>query len=162
MADLLTGIESPLHHLHDEGERYRTAVAEGRVEVDAQTIDAIRKGQTAKGDVLQTARVAALMAAKRTTELIPHALDVHLQGIDLSFDFVEDPSAVLIRAYAKSSGTTGVEMEALTAVAVAGLTIYDMCKSLTKEINITGVHLVAKTGGQSGDYRRQEPLTDRG
>lgn len=149
-----------MHRLHDEGERYRTAVAEGRVELDAQTIEAIRNGHVAKGDVLQTARVAALMAAKRTTELIPHALDVHLQGIDLSFELLTDPSAVSIRAYAKSAGATGVEMEALTAVAVAGLTIYDMCKSLTKDINITGVHLVAKTGGQSGDYRRQGPLTD--
>lgn len=118
-------------------------------------MQAIKEDRVPKGDVVNTARVASLMGAKQTTRLIPHCLDVQLRGIDVDLDLEDDPPAVSIRTYAKSGGPTGVEMEALTAVSIAALTIYDMCKSISKNIQITGVHLVAKTGGQSGDYLRE-------
>jgi cyclic pyranopterin monophosphate synthase len=133
----------------------RTAVAVGRVEIDRQTLTRIEEGRIPKGDVLGTARLAGVIGAKQTSRLVPLCLDVHLLAVELDITIDHDSSAITIQAYAKSRGSTGVEMEALTAVSVAALTIYDMCKSQTRQINITGVHLLAKTGGQSGDYLRE-------
>lgn len=139
----------------DRGSSARTAVAVGRVEIDHEIVEAIRQQRIPKGDVMQTSRTAALLGAKQATRLIPHCLDVSLDGIEVEMELQEQTPAIAIQAFAKSRGPTGVEMEALTAVTVAALTVYDMCKSISKDIQITGVHLVAKTGGQSGDYLRE-------
>jgi cyclic pyranopterin monophosphate synthase len=133
----------------------RSAVAVGRVEMDRETLGRIRDGRVVKGDVLGTARIAGVIGAKQTSRLIPLCLDVHLTAIELDIEIDEEASAISIQAFAKSRGSTGVEMEALTAVSVAALTIYDMCKSQSRQITITDIHLLAKTGGQSGDYLRE-------
>lgn len=136
----------------------RTAVAQGRVVVGREILEIVRQGNVRKGDVLSVAQVAGIMAAKQTSKLIPLCHDVHLKGIDVELNLDEADNAVIIRAYAKSIGQTGVEMEALTAVSIAALTVYDMCKSLSKDLSITDIKLLAKTGGVSGDYRR--PVED--
>lgn len=132
----------------------RTAVASGRVVLGAGCVDQIRSGMVPKGNVLEQARVAGTLAAKQTSHLIPSSHGVLLAGIELDFEL--DDSSVHIRAYVKTLGTAGVGMEALTAVSVAALTIVDMCKTLAREATITDVHLVARTGGQSGSYRRPD------
>ena len=104
------------------------------------------------------AQIAGIMGAKETPRLIPLCHQVQIQGVDVDLSLDEDAKAVSIRAFAKSLGPTGVEMEALTAVSVAALTVYDMCKSITKDIRIENIHLLAKTGGASGDYMRPESL----
>jgi molybdenum cofactor biosynthesis protein MoaC len=109
-----------------------------------------------KGDVLTTAQIAGIMGAKQTSQLIPLCHDVQIDGVDVEFTFDEEAHAIEIRAYTKSIGVTGVEMEALTAVSITALTIYDMCKSVSKGIRVTDIHLLAKTGGQSGNYRKPE------
>ena len=136
-------------------EPYRTAVAVGTVTMDQRTLERIENGSVPKGHVLEAARIAGVIGAKETSRLIPLCLDVHLLAIELDIRLDHEASAVRLRAFAKSQGSTGVEMEALTAVSVAALTIYDMCKSLSRDIKITDVHLLAKTGGQSGDYLRE-------
>ncbi len=134
----------------------RTAVATGRVLLGADAYARVVENKIRKGDVLGTAQIAGIMGAKQTSKLIPLCHDVYVKGVDVEFSLNEDDHAVEIQAYAKTIGPTGVEMEALTAVSVAALTIYDMCKSVSKAIQITDVHLVAKTGGQSGDYRKEK------
>ncbi|RMF54482.1 MAG: cyclic pyranopterin monophosphate synthase MoaC [Bacteroidetes bacterium] len=134
----------------------RTAVAAGRVLLGETAFALVAQNQIRKGDVLTLAQIAGIMGAKQTSKLIPLCHDVLLRGVDVDLSLNEDEHAVEIRAYTKSVGPTGVEMEALTAVSVAALTIYDMCKSVSKEIKITDIHLLAKTGGQSGDYRKAE------
>ena len=131
----------------------RTALAEGRVSMSAETAGRIRSGGIAKGDVLAVAQVAGIMAAKRTHELIPMCHPIRLTGVDIRFAYGEN--AVLIRAEARCKGETGVEMEALTAVSTAALTIYDMCKAVQKDMEIGGIHLCRKTGGKSGDYEKE-------
>lgn len=131
---------------------HRTAVAAGTVLVSPETMSHIQAGTLKKGDVLAVAQVAGIQAAKHTWELIPMCHPLPLTGIDISFVLREDPPAVDIRAQVTCTGVTGVEMEALTAVSAAALTIYDMCKAVQKDMTITGVHLVSKTGGKSGDY----------
>lgn len=138
----------------EKGDTVRTAVASGRVLVGPDAALLIRENRVKKGDVLLTAQIAGIQGAKQTSRLIPLCHDVSLRGIDVELTLNDDESAVDIRAYAKSQGPTGVEMEALTAVSVAALTIYDMCKSVSKTIRIDDIHLVAKTGGRSGDYRK--------
>ena len=138
----------------DKAQTFRTAVAAGTVRMDRETVDAIRIGGVAKGDVLAVAQVAGIFAAKRTHELIPMCHPLHLTGIDLRFDLRE--TAVEIRATVKCKGETGVEMEALTAVSAAALTVYDMCKALQKDMEITDIRLLEKHGGKSGDWRREE------
>ena len=134
----------------------REARAEGRVLMQASTFDIVRKGDAKKGDVLGTARIAGIMAAKRTHELIPlcHPLAISQVEVDLK------PNAKLpgieVEARVKVAGPTGVEMEALTAVAVACLTIYDMVKALERGMRIEGIRLVEKRGGRSGHYRARE------
>jgi cyclic pyranopterin monophosphate synthase len=134
----------------------RVAVAEGRVVMAAKTLDLVRKGNAKKGDVLGTARLAGIMAAKRTHELIPlcHPLPVSQVEVDIE----PDPKlpGVRVKARVKVSGKTGVEMEALTAVSVACLTIYDMVKAVERGMRIEGIRLVEKRGGRSGHYRVRE------
>ena len=133
---------------------FRTASAAATVKMLPQTVEAIRSGGVYKGDVLAVAQVAAIMAAKKTWELIPMCHPLLISGVDIRFALRE--SAVDILAQVSCRGETGVEMEALTAASAAALTIYDMCKALQKDMEITDVCLVQKTGGKSGDYHREE------
>ncbi|MEL6612045.1 MAG: cyclic pyranopterin monophosphate synthase MoaC [Bacteroidota bacterium] len=132
----------------------RTAVASGRVLLGEASFSQVQEGTVKKGDVLSVAQIAGILGAKRTSQLIPLCHDVLLQNVDLDLDLDEERRSVEIRALTKAQGPTGVEMEALTAVSVAALTVYDMCKSIDREIRITDIGLLAKTGGQSGAYRR--------
>ena len=132
----------------------RTAVAAGRVLLGEEAFTLVAENKVRKGDVLGIAQVAGIMGAKQTSKLIPLCHDVYVKGVDVELTLNPDDHAVEIQAFTKTVGPTGVEMEALTAVSVAALTIYDMCKSVSKAIQITDVHLLAKTGGQSGDYRK--------
>jgi cyclic pyranopterin phosphate synthase len=134
----------------------RIAVAEGRVRMSADTLALVMTGNAKKGDVLGAARIAGIMAAKRTHELIPlcHPLAITKVEIDVTPDESEAP-ALLVRATVKVTGPTGVEMEALTAVSVACLTIYDMIKAVERGAVIEGIRLVEKSGGKSGHYRAQ-------
>ena len=131
----------------------RIAVAEGCVVMTAKTLDLVRRGDAKKGDVLGTARIAGIMAAKRTSDLIPlcHPLALSKVTLDLTAD--RKLPGCIVRATVKVSGPTGVEMEALTAVSVACLTIYDMIKAVERGVRIEGIHLVEKKGGKSGHYR---------
>ncbi len=138
----------------DKRPTVRTAVAVGRVILGEEAFRLVRENKIRKGDVLTLAQIAGIMGAKQTSKLIPLCHDVLLRGVDVELSLNETALAVDVRAYTKSVGPTGVEMEALTAVSVAALTIYDMCKSVSKAIVITDIHLLAKTGGQSGDYRK--------
>ena len=143
----------------DKPETRREAVAEGRVLCNAETLDLIRQGGVKKGDVLSVARLAGIMGAKQTAALIPlcHPLPLSAVSLDLSLD--EAASAVRIRATCRTDGKTGVEMEALTAVSVAALTVYDMIKAVQKDAVIDGIRLLEKTGGKSGEYRAAEPAS---
>lgn len=132
---------------------FRQAEAEGRVRMARETLELIRTGGAPKGDVLAVAQVAGILAAKRTHELIPMCHPLRLTAVDIRFTLEE--SAVHIRSKVKCKGETGVEMEALTAVSAAALTIYDMCKAVQKDMEIDAVHLCRKTGGKSGDYERE-------
>ena len=136
----------------DKSITVRRAVASAKVLASRVTIEAIRKHQTPKGDPLETARVAGIMAAKRTADLIPLCHPLPLTHIDVRVEVRDD--CVYLEAEAATRAQTGVEMEALTAVSVAALTIYDMCKALDKSMTITDVQLELKTGGKSGDYSR--------
>lgn len=129
----------------------RTAIARGEVLMQPATLHLIQAGNVKKGDVLGTARIAGIMAAKRTSELIPlcHPLPLSHVSVDISLD--EETSRVLIEARAKTTGKTGVEMEALTAASVAALTVYDMAKAVDRGMRISNIRLVEKHGGQSGD-----------
>lgn len=135
----------------------RTAVAAGRVYLGEEAFQRVREHDISKGDVLTTAQIAGIMGAKETSNLIPLCHDVSVNGVEVDFTFNEEDQAIDIRAFTKSFGVTGVEMEALTAVSIAALTIYDMCKSVTKDIRISDIHLRAKTGGQSGNWKSEEP-----
>lgn len=128
----------------------RRAVASGRITMSAQALEAIRAGNAPKGDVLGTARIAGIMAAKRTGDLIPLCHPLGLEAVSVDFDYEAD--AIRATATASLMGRTGVEMEAMTAVSVALLTIYDMAKAIDKGMVIEGVRLIAKTGGKSGDW----------
>ena len=130
----------------------RTATAAGTVRMLPATAEAIRTGGVPKGDVLAVAQVAGIMAAKRTGEIIPMCHPLLLTGVDVHFTLLRD--AVEIEATVRCRGETGVEMEALHAVTAAALTIYDMCKALQKDMAITDVRLLSKSGGRSGDYNR--------
>jgi len=131
----------------------REALAEGRITMSAEALAAIRAGAVKKGDVLATARIAGIMAAKKTSELIPLCHPLMLSKVAVDFEFETDGVRVL--AMARLSGQTGVEMEALTAASVALLTIYDMAKALDKGMVIGGVRLLEKRGGKSGDWKAQ-------
>ena len=154
-----------LSHLNDKGEARmvdvsdkavtaRTAIAEGFVSMAPKTLDLILGGKAEKGDVLATARIAGIMAAKRTAELIPLCHPLPLTQVTIAFEPSRDPSGLRIEAAAKVDAKTGVEMEALTAVSVACLTIYDMCKAVDRAMSFSGIRLVEKTGGSSGPFKR--------
>lgn len=131
----------------------RTAAARGLLRMSPSTLEAIRSGGLKKGDALAIARVAGIMAAKRTPEWIPLCHPIALSGFTIDLEFSDDPPAVVIEATARTNGPTGAEMEALTAVSAAALTLYDMCKSLERGMTIDEVRLISKEGGQSGAYR---------
>ena len=133
----------------------RTAEAGARVLVSRETFDLIRSGGMKKGDVLTVAQIAGVMGAKRTPDLIPMCHPILVDGIDLSLSLDEERCSVEIRAAVSCAGRTGVEMEALTAASVAALTVYDMCKAVQKDMVITDVRLIEKTGGVHGDFRRE-------
>jgi cyclic pyranopterin phosphate synthase len=133
----------------------RTAVAGARVLVSPETFALIRSGGMKKGDVLTVAQIAGVMGAKRTPELIPMCHPVLVDGIDLDLSLDERRCSVEIRASVSCDGRTGVEMEALTAASVAALTVYDMCKAVQKDMVITDIRLIDKTGGVHGDFHRE-------
>jgi cyclic pyranopterin phosphate synthase len=131
----------------------RVATAEGRVVMSKATLDLVLSGNAKKGDVLGAARIAGIMAAKKTSELIPLCHPLLLSKVEVEITPDETLPGLVVRAAVKLNGQTGVEMEALTAVAVACLTIYDMVKAAEKSMRIEGIRLVEKFGGKSGDYR---------
>ncbi|MCD8004314.1 MAG: cyclic pyranopterin monophosphate synthase MoaC [Oscillospiraceae bacterium] len=134
----------------------RTAVAAGRVLVSPETFALIRSGGMKKGDVLTVAQVAGVMGAKRTPDLIPMCHPVAVDGIDLSLRLDEARCSVEIQATVTCAGRTGVEMEALTAVSTAALTVYDMCKAVQKDMVISDIRLMKKSGGVHGDFDRKD------
>ena len=137
---------------------HRTATAQVSVLVSRETFDLIRTGGMKKGDVLTVAQIAGVMGAKRTPELIPMCHPILISGVDLHLSLDEARLAVDIRASVSCEGRTGVEMEALTAASVAALTVYDMCKAVQKDMVITNLRLLEKTGGVHGDFHREESL----
>ena len=161
-----------LSHLNAKGEAHmvdvsskgvssRTAVAEGFVEMAPATLELILSGKAEKGDVLTTARIAGIMAAKRTHDLIPLCHPLPLTQVTVDFEPSRDPHGLKVRATAKVDGKTGVEMEALTAVSIACLTIYDMCKAVDRAMSFSGIRLAEKRGGKSGDYSATGHATKR-
>ena len=143
----------------DVGEKHishRVAVAAGRVLVNRETFALIESGGMKKGDVLTVAQIAGIMGAKKTPELIPMCHPILMDGIDLKLELNEAHSSVEITATVSCGGRTGVEMEALTAVSAAALTVYDMCKAVQKDMVIADIRLLSKTGGVHGDYHREE------
>lgn len=134
----------------------RVAVARGEVRMKPATLRLIVEGEAPKGDVLTTAQVAGIMAAKRTHTLIPLCHPLPLTKVDVEFAIDRETSRIVITATARCTGKTGVEMEALTAVSVAALTIYDMAKAAEKTMRIDDIHLVSKSGGKSGDWRLED------
>jgi cyclic pyranopterin phosphate synthase len=136
----------------------REATAAGSVYMDAATLDLAVSGRAKKGDVLTTARLAGIMAAKRTHDLIPLCHPLPLTGIDVNLTPDPARSAIEIEATVRTTAKTGVEMEALTAVSVAALTVYDMLKAAQKDMRIADIRLVHKSGGQSGDYHASKSL----
>ena len=136
----------------------RVAVAAGRVLVNEQTFGLIASGGMKKGDVLTVAQIAGVMGAKRTPDLLPMCHPILMDGIDLELGLNRERLAVESTAKVSCDGRTGVEMEALTAVSVAALTVYDMCKAVQKDMVITDIRLLQKNGGVHGDYRREDKL----
>ena len=159
----MTSPTSPLTHFDAQGQAHmvdvgakpathRIAVASGRIEMQAATLALIESGSAKKGDVLGIARIAGIMAAKKTSELIPLCHPLALSRVAIEFSTAADPAAVHCTATVETTGPTGVEMEALTAVQVALLTLYDMCKAADRGMVMTGVRLLEKHGGKSGSY----------
>ena len=140
----------------EKNETFRTARAHARVILNKETLEKIKLGEVKKGEVLTTAKIAGILAAKKTHELIPLCHPLDITYADISFQFTDEPAYIEIESFIKLVGKTGAEMEALTAVSVAALTIYDMCKSLDREIEIQEIYLLEKTGGKSGHFLRQK------
>lgn len=130
----------------------RTAIACAKVILNSETYQLVEEGKMKKGDVLAVAQVAGVMAAKKTSDIIPMCHPISLTKVDISFSLDDITNTIHIKATAKCKGETGVEMEALTAASVSALTIYDMCKASQKDILIQDIYLLSKTGGKSGDY----------
>ncbi len=139
----------------DKSDTQRMAIACCTVYMKPATLQLIQDKKVAKGDVLYVAQVAGIMAAKKTSELIPMCHPLNITSIALSLEPDRERSCIEIEAQVKITGKTGVEMEALTAVAVAGLTVYDMCKAVDKDITISDIRLIEKSGGKSGTYKRE-------
>jgi len=148
--------EARMVDVGQKNETLRVAVARGRVLMKPETQEQIRNMSLKKGDVLAVARVAGIMAAKKVPELIPLCHTILIDNVAVDFDLSEEDK-IIITATAKSTGKTGVEMEALTAVSVTALTVYDMCKAVDKGMTITDIYLESKTGGKSGTYKRNSP-----
>ncbi|MEM0900887.1 MAG: cyclic pyranopterin monophosphate synthase MoaC [Pseudomonadota bacterium] len=155
----------PLSHLNSDGEAHmvdvgdkastaRVAIAEGRVEMSKAAFDAVVAGDIKKGDVFGTARIAGIMAAKKTSELVPLCHPIALSNVEIDIGADEAAQSIVVRATAKTNGQTGVEMEALTAASVACLTVYDMAKAIDKSMTISDIRLLEKTGGKSGSWKR--------
>jgi len=134
----------------------RIAKAQAVVRLNGETYEKVRSGGMKKGDVLAVAQVAGIMAAKRTSDLIPMCHPIALTGADIDFRFDGALHTITVTATVRCTGQTGVEMEALTAASTAALTIYDMCKAVQRDITITDICLLEKSGGKSGEYRREE------
>jgi cyclic pyranopterin phosphate synthase len=160
-------IMDKLSHLDDQGRAKmvdvsdkditsRIAVARGTIHMRTETLALILDDKIEKGDVFSVARVAGIMAAKKTSELIPMCHPLNITSVEIDLTPAENPARVEIEASVRVSGKTGVEMEAMTAVAVAGLTIYDMCKAVDREMSIGKIRLVKKSGGKSGTFLRKE------
>ncbi|MDH3581993.1 MAG: cyclic pyranopterin monophosphate synthase MoaC [Hyphomicrobiales bacterium] len=156
-----------LTHLNERGEALmvdvspkdateRVAVAEGFVRMEPDTLALIEAGAAKKGDVLATARLAGIMAAKKTHELIPLCHPLALTQVTVDFEAVADPPGIRVEAMAKVSGKTGVEMEAMTAVSIACLTIYDMVKAVDRAVSFDRIRLIEKSGGKSGHFRAEK------
>ncbi len=159
MTDFTHFNDSGRAKMVDVGEKAvteRIATAGGKVLVNPETFRLIKEGGMKKGDVLGTAQIAGIMAAKKTSDIIPMCHPLMLTGIDIDFNMVEETSTIEIKATVKCKGVTGVEMEALTAASAAALTIYDMCKAVQKDMIIDRICLLSKTGGKSGDIRQEE------
>ncbi len=134
----------------DKDDTVRVAVARGKIVMDPETVEIIKNGMIKKGDVLSVAQVAGIQGAKKTSDLIPMCHNIFLSGADIRFNVLD--KEIEIEAEVKTVGKTGVEMEALTAVSMAALTIYDMCKAVQKDMQIENIRLVKKTGGKSGTF----------
>ena len=164
--DVIRSAEQDFTHFNEQGRARmvnvsdkdvtsRTAVASGKVLFNKVTLNLIKKGGMKKGDVLSVAQIAGIMGAKKTPDIIAMCHPVAVNGIDISLDLDEEECAIRITATVSCEGKTGVEMEALTAVSVAALNIYDMCKAVQRDIVITDIRLEEKTGGEHGDFRRR-------
>lgn len=163
MADFTHFNDQGRAKMVDVGEKpisNRTAVAAGRVIVSKETFELIKSGGMKKGDVLTVAQIAGVMGAKRTPDIIPMCHPIIISGINLRLWLDEDRCSVEIEASVSCDGQTGVEMEALTAVSTAALTVYDMCKAVQKDMCITDIRLLRKTGGVHGDFSRDETKTN--
>lgn len=164
MSDKLTHLDehgrADMVDVGDKPDTERIAVAEGAIYVQADTLRLIQEGNMKKGDVLTVARIAGIMGAKKTSELIPlcHPVPMSKIGVDLSLD--EDANAIRIQAYARTIGKTGIEMEVLTAVSITALTIYDMAKAVDRTMRISDIRLLEKRGGIHGDYIAEETHAD--
>ena len=157
LSHLTPSGEARMVDVSPKKETAREAVAQVIVKMRPATLHAIRAGQMAKGDVLGVARTAGIMAAKRTPDLIPLCHPLRITGCDVTFALDDKRSTVTIEARVRTVDKTGVEMEALTAAVVAGLTVYDMVKAVDRGIVLTGLSLLEKSGGKSGVWRRKKP-----
>ena len=146
-------------HMVDVGEKpisHRIAVADGRIRMQAETLQLIESGGHKKGDVLGIARIAGIMAAKKTADLVPLCHPLALTSVEIKFEIEQAPAAVYCVANVETHGQTGVEMEALAAVQIALLTIYDMCKAIDRGMTLQDIGLLIKAGGESGTWEREE------
>lgn len=150
-------------HFNEEGKAYmvdvseknktkRKATAFGKIKVSKEIISKLKNREVGKGDVLGTARIAGIMGMKKTSEVIPMCHSIFMTGCDMDFKIMEEECEIHIFAEARTVGETGIEMEVLTGVSIAALTVYDMCKSIDKRMIISDIHLISKTGGKSGDF----------
>ena len=159
MSDFTHFNEQGRAKMVDVGEKpqsHRSAVAAARVLVSPETFALIKSGGMKKGDVLTVAQIAGVMGAKRTPDIIPMCHPILMDGINLDLSLDEERLSVEIKAEVRCDGRTGVEMEALSAVSIAALTVYDMCKAVQKDMVISDIRLISKTGGVHGDYYREE------
>ncbi|MGG1219229.1 cyclic pyranopterin monophosphate synthase MoaC [Priestia endophytica] len=150
--------------ISEKAETTRVATAASSIEVNKETYDKITSQEIGKGDVLAVSQIAGIMAAKKTSDLIPMCHPLFIKGVNIEFNWTEKEGKyrLLIEATVKTKGSTGVEMEALTAASVCALTAYDMCKAIDKGMVIGPTYLLTKTGGKSGDFTREQGLTDWG
>ncbi len=140
----------------DKSDTKREAIARASIYMMPETLERIVEGRVKKGDVLAVSQVAGIMAAKKTSDIIPMCHNINLTGADINFNIDKDNNKIDIEAVVRTRGKTGVEIEALTAVSVTGLTIYDMCKAMDRKMRLTDVRLVKKTGGKSGSFILEE------